>query len=75
MNNSIDIKVSIDKQDVESIALILEKTEELNDLIPGWNKLEADKLNDEIYHLLTKKFLQTEDVTNQKKGDQDEKAL
>lgn len=62
MGEAIEIKISIDEKDLNSIVEILDKVNELNDLIPEWNKIESDRTNEEIYNLLTKKFLRAEEI-------------
>ena len=65
MIDSIEILVSIDAEDVNIVAEIMEEIDELNDLIPDWNKIDSKKMNDRIYELLTRKFLKTSEI----KGD------
>lgn len=62
MISAIEIKISIDAEDVNTIAEIMNEVEELNSLVPEWNNIEKGKVNKRINELLVRKFLKAEEA-------------
>lgn len=45
----IEIKITISKNAVDMLSELQEYIEELKDLIPDWNRVEADQIEEKIF--------------------------
>lgn len=51
---AIEIKITISKKAVDRLSELLEKIEDLDDLVPDWNRVEADQIKEDIHKIFYK---------------------
>jgi len=51
---SIEVKIIIDQKSLEMIAEVLDSVDELRELVPEWNNIEADIIEDDIKDKMSK---------------------